>query len=244
MKKIIFAFAFFALSYAQAQMTVTKLDGTPIVNGQIISFSSLIYNQASLGFKINNTSSSTIYTRIRCESITNTDGIGMELCVGPSCISDVVAGHSYPSNAVAIPANGTNGNSDHFYNSNPGNGVNYPMDYVFKFYQVDTSTGNEIGNSITFTYRYSPNLVKESFDESLSNMGITLKSSLIQNQIDIQALKETNVKIYDLNGKLIKSVNIISGNNTIDASNLLTGVYILNCSNEEGKRGSIKIVKN
>ena len=72
----------------------------------------------------------------------------------------------------------------------------------------------------------------------------TYTKNLIQNQIDIQALKETNVKIYDLNGKLIKSVNIISGNNTIDASNLLTGVYILNCSNEEGKRGSIKIIKN
>ena len=41
------------------------------------------------------------------------------------------------------------GFGDHFYNTDEGDGTNYPLEYVFKFFELN---GN--GDPITITYRY------------------------------------------------------------------------------------------
>ena len=243
MKKILVLLTLLFAFSTQAQMTVTKLDGTPITDGQLISFNSLDINTATLGFHVHNNSASPINVRIRCESFTNCDGSGMELCFGPSCIDGLSAGHSYPSSVVVIPANGTNGDYDHFWNSNTtGSDGIHPIDYLFTFYQLDTN-GDEVGNAISFTYRYTTALSNQDFSSNLQNLGVVLKSNIIDNTIDLTTTKNNEMELYDLNGKTIANYKLVSGDHSIDASNLSIGVYILNFISEDGKRASAKISK-
>jgi len=131
---------------------------------------------------------------------------------------------------------------DHFVNYNSGNGVT-PVEYVFKVYMVN-GLGNEIGNSVTFTYKYESNLAIDDFTQ-LENSGIVLNSSLIQSQLDIRATKNNTMQLFDLNGKLIKTATLSIGEHAIDTSNLISGMYILKFRNEEeGQESSIKIMKN
>ena len=153
--KIAFVFLL-AVTSLQAQITLSKHDGTIISNNQVLSYNSLEYTQASFEFFVRNVGNASTRVLIECVSTTNTDGTAFELCFGNQCLSEVAAGNSYPDAPVVLAPNGVNGNFDHFYNANPGNGQ--IMDLVFRFYQIDLG-GNEIGNSITFTYRYNPNLL-------------------------------------------------------------------------------------
>lgn len=241
MKKILLSILVICSSLSQAQMLVSnKVTGVPITNGQVYSFNSTTYALAELPFRITNTSTSPINVKVRCEAITNTDGTGMELCIGPICLSDVAVGDSYPSTAVVIPGSGTNGNFEHFYNSNPGDGVNYPMDYTFKFYQL-SATGAEIGNSVTVTYRFNPNLNTQV--NQLESIGVALKSNTVESQLDLQLGNNVQMELFDLNGRKVLSQNLDSGTQSIDVSNLQAAVYILNFTDEKGKKANAKIIK-
>jgi hypothetical protein len=241
MKKIILSILVVCSSLSQAQMQVSnKVTGVPITNGQIYSFNSTTYALAELPFRITNTSNAAINVKVRCEAITNTDGTGMELCIGPICLSDVAVGDSYPSTPVVIPANGTNGNFEHFYNSNVGDGTNYPMDYTFKFYQINGS-GAEVGNSVTFTYRFNPNLNTQV--NQLQNVGVAIKSNTIESQLDLQLSNTIQIELFDLNGRKVLTQNLDSGSHSIDVSNLQSSVYILNFTDEKGKKANAKIIK-
>lgn len=241
MKKILFLLLVMLVSNSNAQITLTKHDGTIISDGQVLVFNSLVYAQSELAFYVNNVSSSSTRVKIRCESITNSDGSGMELCFGNVCLSSVSAGNSYPNAPVTIAGNSSSGNFDHFLNANAGDGVNYPMDYVFKFYQLDNSS-NEVSNAITMTYRYSPTLAINNFS-ALENLGVKLKSTLIDSSLEFENSANVNMELFDLNGKLVNNQNFTSGSQSVDISNLSNNVYILNFSNQEGKKSSIKIIK-
>lgn len=244
MKKIILGISMLFAIGIQAQLSVLKYDGTPIVNGQVISYNTTTYSISSLGFNISNSSNAAISVKIRCESITNADGTGMELCFGNDCFSSVAAGSNYPpgNGVVTVPANSTIGAGlgYHFWNSNTGNGVNYPIQYVFKFYQRDSS-GNEVGNAITFTYRYGPNLLVDSF--TAENLGILIKSNSVSSILELETPQAVAMRIYDLNGKLVQSQNLLSGTNSIPVSELTTSVYIIDFTSTEGKKYTTKFVK-
>lgn len=245
MRKIITGLTLLIALGVQAQLSVTKYDGTPIVDGQVISFNSTTYSVASLGFNIHNSSSAPINVKVRCESITNADGTGMEFCFGNDCFQSVSSGTSYPlgnSTVVTLPANGSSTNSQgyHFWNYNTGNGVNYPIEYVFKFYQRDAS-GNEVGNSITLTYRYGPNLLVDTF--STENLGISIKSTAIASALEIESPEVVAMTIYDLNGKSVLTQQILTGSNSISVATLSSSVYIIDFTNLDGKKYSTKFVK-
>jgi hypothetical protein len=53
--------------------------------------------------------------------------------------------------------------------------------------------------------------------------------------------KEGN--IYDLNGKIVVNSNLDYGIQSIDVSNLSSGIYLVNFRNSEGKSSNKKIVK-
>ena len=236
---VLFLASFFGFS----QISLKKLDGTVINDNDILTFTSATSPNAYLGFKVYNAASSDTKVKIKVQSLVNTTGTNVQLCFGVVCVATIVQGNSYPNIPVTIPANGQNSNFDHFENLNTGNGVNYPMDYVFKFYQVNDS-GVEVGNSVTFTYRFNPNLAIDDFTQ-LENSGIVLNSSLIQSQLDIRATKNNTMQLFDLNGKLIKTATLPIGEHAIDTSNLISGMYILKFRNEEeGQESSIKIMKN
>jgi hypothetical protein len=243
MKKIILILCLCFAINTNAQFNVTIIGtGAAITNNSILTFNSVSDSAADLKFNINNTTASILNMKISCESITNATGVGMEFCFGGSCISGVSAGTSYPEGRVVseIPAFGNNGNFDHFKNTNPGDGVS-TQDYVFKFYQVDAG-GTEVGTSITFTYRYQPVLATNSFCR-LENLGIQMKSNIIENQLYINAINKLKLEIYDLNGRKVLNKPITAGENVIDLSNLISSLYILNFIDINGNRITAKCVK-
>ena len=246
MKKIIVLFSLFFIAGLQAQMVVKKTDGTVITDGQVFTVTSTVYAQAVLGFYIQNTSTTdNIRVKIKCESITNADGTNMQLCFGGVCLSSITAGNSYPSGQPVIVAPGatTINAFDDFYNQNPGDGTHYPMDYVFKFYQMDTSNAI-IGTPVTITYRFNPTLNTAGFNfNSLSNMGISLQSNSTASTLEIEAHQTTAIEIYEVTGKVVERKTLGSGLNTIEVSSLHSGMYLLRFSNASGQRATVKFIK-
>lgn len=245
MKKIIIL-SFIVLSVnIQAQFTLTKVGTTTqILNNDVFVYNTVGNSAAELKFKINNQTAAPINIKIRCVSISNADGTGMQFCFNGTCISDVVANTNYPTDNpyyAQIPAMGNNGNFDHFRNDNTGDGTSV-QNYVFKFFQVD-NLGNEIGNnSITITYRYTPVLSSTNF--SLSNLGIQLKSNVVDNQLEINSDKnDIKVKVIDLNGKQVNDLQLSSSINFINVNNLKQGMYLLNFIDTNGQSATTKFVK-
>ena len=249
MKKIIIAIVCFYSAASFSQMTMKKLDGTPIINGDVLTYSVLGNSEevtesdpAYLGLKIYNSAANNINVKMKLISMTNADGNNLQFCIDPICVGTISVGNAYPASGNSVvPANGQNGNFDHFVNSNPGNGTD-PVVYVLKFYMVN-SFGAEIGSSITFTYKYDPTLLGTGNGNSLQNAGINLKSTLVDSQVEFDANAGGKMELYDLNGKVISHISYVSGYNTIDISNLNSSVYILNFINDEGKKANSKIIK-
>lgn len=241
MKKLYILFCGLVSLMSFSQMTLKKLNGTTINNGDIFTFNVATDPGSDFGFVIGNSGSSSITVKTKCVSMTNTTGNNVIYCVQPNCISNLVAGNPFPSAGAVIPAGGTNGNFDHFENLDTGINTNLNVEYVFKFYQVDHS-GSEIGTPISFTYRYTPALTDVSF-ESIKNIGVILKSNLIQSSIDVIVANQTEMKLYNIAGELIRNENLFMGYQSIDISNLTSNVYILNFKNQDGAEASIRVIK-
>lgn len=242
MKKIFVAVLSFLALTASAQLELKKLDGTPINNGDVFTFTETTEPAAYLGLKIFNTSDEDIYIRARVVSITNSVGNNLQLCVGDVCLNSISAGSTYPNFPAMIPANGQNGNFDHFVNYNGGIDPTQPVEYTLRILMVNES-GQEIpgGGSVQFTYRYVSPLSTDSF--SLSSVGVALQSTYVGEQLVMTADLDTVVKIFDVNGKLTATEKVVAGDRTMDVSSLASGVYIVNFTNNAGRSASARIVK-
>jgi hypothetical protein len=248
MKKVLFLVACLTSSLSFSQMTMKKLDGTPINNGDILTYTVLgdsnnvsSTDPAYLGFKIYNSSAANINVKMKLMSMTNATGSDLQFCIDPICVGTISVGSSYPSSGSSlVPANGQNGNFDHFVNSHAGNGID-PVIYVLKFYMIN-GFGAEVGSSITVTYKYDTTLSTPAFND-LKNKGITLKSTLVDSQIEFEATTGGTSEVYDVNGRLIANSRCTTGYNNINVSNLNTGVYIVSFTTDEGKKASMKIIK-
>jgi Secretion system C-terminal sorting domain len=237
MNKLVLISIFICLT-SYSQITVTKHDFTPIIDGDVVAFSSSVFPASELAFYVKNNSINSTNVRISCVSLLNTDGAGFELCFGNECLASVEEGTSYPSSPVTLAPNASNGNFDHFLNTIPGTGT---KDFVFKFYQLSGSNAI-FGNSITFTYRYSPNLSVDEVSQ-LENSGVILKSALIENELELDVLKPTSIEIYNINGKMVFNTALNYGVQSIDVSNLKSSIYVLKFKNSEGKTSTKKFIK-
>lgn len=229
-------------AFSFSQLTLKKLDGTAINNNDVLTFTDNTDPAAYLGLKFYNSSPNNINIKAEIMSIVNADGNDVQFCFGNVCVSGINEGTKYPNNPAIIPANGQNGNFDHFLNTSTGTVVGSNVEYVFRFFMLDSSN-QEIGNSITFTYRYAPLLATNSFS-SLSDLGVKLKSNLINNQLDLEITRNVNLQIFDVSGKLMHSQELLSGNQTIDVSSMNWGIYFLNIRNNENKQSTTKFIKN
>lgn len=240
MKKIfVAALSLFSLA-TFAQLELKKLDGTPINNGDVFEFTALSEPDAYLGLKIYNTTDEDIMIKAQVVSIVNSTGTNLQLCVGDVCLLSVTAGSIYPNFPAVIPANGENGNFDHFVNYNGGIDPTQPVEYTIRILMVD-DFGQEIGNSIQFTYRYLSELSVDS--HSLANMGVNLKSTVVADQISLIADADVELKVYDMNGKLAVARKLVAGESSVDVSLLSSGVYVAKFTNSLGRQASAKIVK-
>jgi hypothetical protein len=241
-KGFVLLFSLFSI-VSFSQMTLSKLDGTPINDNDILNYNIANETEGYLGIKVYNSSSNGINVKAKCVSMANTTGTNVQFCIDPICVANLVVGNSYPSATLSllVPANGQNGNFDHFFNSNLGivQGVN--VDYVFKFYQVDDSDV-EIGNSVSFTYRYNPNLSTSNID-LLTNYGIRVDATNVSSTLQISSQNNVSLAILDLNGKKISFHSLAKGNQSVDVSKLSNGIYIMNFTTVEGEKLTQKFMK-
>lgn len=233
---------FVIFSFSYAQMSIKKLDGTVINNNDVFVFNEANETDSYLGLKVFNTSSSPIRVKLKVESIVNSDGNNLQLCFAELCYGSIVAGESYPSSGTLIPANGSNGNFDHFLNTNTGIVAGQNVDYVLKFVQIDNNN-NELGNSVTFTYRYSSNLATTVFNQ-LDSVGVQLKSSTVTASLDFFSKTPVSSTVYDLSGKAVTSTKMNSGNQSLDVSGLSYSIYFAQFKTLEGKEVIVKFIKN
>ena len=226
---------------AIAQFTVSKTDGTPVSSGQTLTFNSIVYAEASLALKITNTASGAINVRITCQSMSNTNGQLMEVCFGPDCYGTTSVNDVFPSSgSVNIPTGGVD-TSSHFFNNDLGISTTIPVEYVFKIYQVNTF-GTQIGTPFTFTYRYDATL-SNTIIEGLSTKSVIIKSTTVDNNLDLEVNAKSDFTIYDLNGKLVLANKLDYGLQSVDVSNLTSGLYLINFINEKGGASSLKFIK-
>ena len=141
-----------------AQFSVETHDGDPILDGSTWTFNIYGLGIAELPFWVNNESATEeIYMKIEFVSAVNGDGSGVQLCFG-LCYLDLLFGASYPPGTEVVtiqPGENQGFPGDHIANFVDGGGN--PIEYVFRFYQVDAS-GNPTGEDLSMTYRYDPNL--------------------------------------------------------------------------------------
>ena len=241
MKNLFLSIICLSSLFATAQMSLKKLDGSPINNGDVLVFDSVEESYSYLGIKIYNDSDNDINIKVKVENIVNSNGTNLQLCVGNVCLSTITAGSSYPNFPAVIEAHNQNGDFDHFLNLNSGIDQTAPVEYTLKFFQVDDN-GVEIGNSVSFSYRYVSALGVSNFN-ALAQSGVTLKSNIVTNEIEMTTTKNVQYDLYDISGKSIVHQNVTAGDYRVDVSNLNSGVYILYFQNNEGQKASARIIK-
>lgn len=228
---------------AFSQITLTRHNLTPIVDGQVIAFNTIAYPAAELGFYVKNVGTSQTRVKIVCTSLVNNDGTGFELCFGPQCLSYVEEGEVYPTapyGFVTLNAGQQLDPSYHFLNTVTGTAP-YPKDYTFKVYQVNTS-GAEISNSIILTYRFDPTLSVDAINQ-LQESGVVIKSTIIDNVIELDVMKDSKMELFNLDGKVVLSKTLSFGYQSVDTSNLSSGVYVVNFTDSYGNTSVKKVVK-
>ena len=239
MKNTIFVIAIFLITFAtlaQNPYTVTDNDGEEITEGMIITFNNHGIQDASLDYTVTNNSDEDINMRIEFVSAVNADGTGFELCFG-QCFIDLVVGQTVPNapGFVTIPSGGTNLDGDHFATTAPATEL---QDYNFRFYLTDAE-GNDIGNNLNFTYRYDPILGLNDIKE----LGVVISATVISNEMEVVAMEDLNMAIYNLKGQLINSQILNTGNQIIDMSYLAPQMYIVKLTNIVGISKTLKILK-
>lgn len=222
-------------------MVVKKSDGTVITDGSVFSYNTVDTEESILHFVVYNTAATDIKVKILCESITNSDGSDFEFCFGGNCMPFVTVGQNYPPNGFTLPAGSNSGDGDHFWNKKAVSTTgSYPMNFVFKFYQVD-GFGSPIGSPVRITYKSLEQLAVNEVD--FAKYGISLKSTIINDDIKFEAKNAGTIYLFDASGKLVTSKAINKGENTVNVNTLKSGIYILNYESNNGKTGNIKLIK-
>lgn len=240
MKKIIpFVCLLLASFTLQAQFIVETGHGDMINDGDIISFNQ-VGAPSNLDYYITNTSSGNINMRIEFVSVQNADGTQMQLCITPTCYYSIVVGESYPQEQGAMSLPLTPGEQslpgNHFMNLDAGNGSQV-IEYVFKFYQVDNS-GNEIGSSLTYTYRYDPNMgIQEN-----GKMQVSVYPTVVEDMMVVNSNEEMKMDIYSLLGNKIKSIQLPRGENQVNMTGLASQVYLVRFENQNGDTLTKKVI--
>lgn len=231
-----------SVTVATAQYTVTDDVGNIISNGDIIEYG--VYGtpgskDGSLDFFVTNDNpSQTIYTRIEFVAAVNADGSLFELCYG-LCLTGLEVGQTVPSvpETLAIAVGETTMEGNHFQNFDPGNEVDV-LDYIFAFHQYEADGVTEIGTPLTFTYRYDPLLsVKDN-----KTVNLTLHSTIVRDELVLDVNEAVHLTVYNLLGKKVKEVQLETGRQQVNMSNLSAQPYLLQFTNKSGATKIEKVV--
>jgi hypothetical protein len=246
MKKFILLAAMLFGAYTQAQdIAYTTNGGATITDGQEFTFSSLTEAAGKMYIHLKNNSTETFRFKVRVDEIEGNPDSGMamsiQFCFSTLCYPSFVENNLYPASPVVLEPGASNHPDDHFWNFNPGNGSS-PITYTFTVVEVDEN-GTPIEDLISFTYIYQPTASATDF-EALQNIGITLNSTIVKNNLEINANTAATLALFDANGRQVKTAAINEGDQNIELSALSSGVYFADFTTADNKASGIKIVKN
>lgn len=244
LKKIAFILVLLTQIQAMSQIEVQKLDGTPINEGDVFLFNTNVGDDLpKLTFKVLNTANTPTRVKLKCVSMSNTAGGPVKLCFGGFCVFNSTVGASYPNVEYIIDGNSDNGNNDHFLNNSSGLNPMENVEYAFKFYQHDIN-GVEVGNSVSFGYRYNPNLgVANLSTDGLKNFGVALTSNSVQNLLEMLLAAPMTATIFDVNGRILATHKLGVGHQNIDVAAQSAGLYMIQFTNEAGQNVVAKWIK-
>jgi len=250
MKKIILLLALAIGSIAQAQIVVYGNNDTVITEGYVYTASTLnsLTGDAKLSIIAQNQGSETVYIQLRMNTIengtNNTDKV--QFCFQQTCYFSVATGNVVPAVSElaqkGIPAGGQNNVMDHFISEYQGDTPGQPVKYNMSLIKVDVN-GNLIETIVNFAYLYQPTASVKDIT-ALQNIGISLNNTVVNNQIDVNATTAAKLELFNVNGQIVKTVNVKAGYQSIEASALSTGVYVAKFTTTEGKSSSVRIAKN
>ena len=239
MKKMMLAVCL-AFGFAQAQITVTT-NGGEITNNQVFEYNTLTIASELPFIVTNNSEDDPINIKVRVDQVQFSDGTNLQLCFGGLCFFAINQGMIYPTNfAVTLEPGQSTMAGDHFWNSNAGDGINYPMTYRFTFVQVDDA-GAYMGDLLTFTYRYGPNLGTS--DLTMAAVGMAKINTLVSQDIQVETTENGRLDIMDLSGKTVVSRNLAPAMQTIEFASMPSGVYVARFTNSQNQSAQVKIVK-
>jgi hypothetical protein len=243
MKKTLLLISFIFLNYAAfAQFEIRNYDDDTIVtDGETISFSETGcgYNDScNWRFKVTNTSATeTLYMKIFVDNMVNSDGSNVQLCFSGTCLNSVNLGTGYPTNTPAtIAPNSSTGTGNYFWNQNPTD-TTTPMSWTLRFQAYDAS-GFTVGSPLSVTYSFDPNLSVE--EEEFTSVEIF--PTQVKDELTVSTNKNLTAEIYDILGKKVKQVNVLSGESTIDVRDLTSQLYIIRFKSVDGNTLTKKII--
>ena len=232
-----------AVSIASAQFTVKDDQGNVLNDGDVIEYGSLDYADAEYAFFVTSENpSDIIYSRVEYISQSNATTPDFEpLCYGFQCYYGIELGTTVPpadAPAVDIPVGHTTGLGNHFYSSDPGNGADN-VDFVFAFRQYESIDSDvEVGTPLIFTYRYNPTLSVN----NVSKVNLSLVSTMVSDQLMMDVNEPVQVKLFDMQGRIVKEGNYETGRQVMDVSSLSSQQYIVQFKNEGGAMKTSKII--
>jgi hypothetical protein len=225
----------------QAQFDVIyKRTNTAISDGQSYTFidASCGYDDpCNWKFDVTNTSSEDIYMRVIVDELVNNDGSLFQVCFATVCLNSITLNGAYPSTAALITPGETNNLGNNLWNLYPS-GTTTPMSWTFRFQAFDAAD-NEIGTPVSMSYNYEPNLSVE--DSEISNLKVF--PTQVKNELNVSVDENISAVFYDITGKKVKDVQVLSGDHKINISDLSAQIYMVQFKNEEGLKTVIKIVK-
>lgn len=249
MKKFMFAAALLLTAYAQAQIIELRGKNNAIIeDGDTYITDELgVDGEASLPLKVRNLTNEDIYVKLKMNETENADNMTdfmVQFCFGTMCYTEVAEGDIVPTNIdlAIIEALGENPDGDKFANGWAGDTAGAPVVYNMALvqYNADNTPGDTL---ITFSYIYDPTAGVNDI-EGLQNLGISVKNTIVNTTLELDAAHKATLQLFDINGKLVKTMAVAEGIQALDLSGLTTSVYIARFVTEGNKTANIRIVKN
>lgn len=118
--------------------------------------------------------------------------------------------------------------------------INGPIKFRFYFFTSEATTGTFSVDDVVISG--TTQTVSLGMDEVLKSKNIFLKNTVVDNTLSFQTKGNATVKVYNMNGQLVKSAAISSQNANLDVASLPKGNYVVT-SELNGDKVSQKIIK-